>query len=116
MEALGPDPGEGQLVIGCPGHAAKEIPRPTLELAVQSQAGWNLHPSHLPQHLEGTALWSLFSGREKSAQPLALVSRQQPAQNIQASKMPWGSWDPLCPRLASLVLTVAGASGHKDNT
>lgn len=112
----GPRPGEGRLVSGCPGHTAKETPRPTLELAVQPPAGWNLGPAHRPQHLEGTVALASVSGRQRSAQPPALLSRQQPARNIQMPEMPWGWRKPLCPGLAGFVLTVAGVSGHQDNS
>lgn len=112
----GPCPGEGQLVSGYPGYTAKETPRPTLELAIQPPAGWSLGPSHRPQPSEGTVALASVSGRQRSAQPPALLSRQQPAQNSQMSEVPWGWRKPLCPGLAGFVLTVAGASGHKDNS
>lgn len=75
-------------------------------------------PAHWAREALGAEPWgrTLCSGRQRSAQPSALVSRQQPDWNSQASKTHWGWQKPLGPGLPSFLFTVAGAPGHRTNT
>lgn len=109
-KALAQNPGEGR--------AGEQSPRPpcndsqACSGAGGSTPGWpKPRPLPLPR---GRWLWPLFSGRQRSAQPSALVSGHLPARNIQASEMLWGKRKPIYPGPPSSMLTVAGALGTKS--
>ena len=57
--------------------------------------------------------FGLFSGRQRSARPPALVSGRRPAWDRQASEMTGGWRKPFGPGRPRSVLTVLGVSGHK---